>query len=371
MIQKIGILIILCMLLAVASFHANAKTIYVDDDGGKDYDSIQKAIDNSSHGDTIFVYAGDYYENIDVYESDGPLTIVGENKEDTIIYGDGIVSQDVVDLYGSHVNFSGFTVKNSGKFDSGIDISGDNVNVFNNILTENGDGVGLAYCTSAKVYDNIINDNRYQGISFLDSCNNGIIKNNMIYSNNLYGIDGYSCDGNIIIGNTFRGHDTGISFSYSADNIITGNVIEDHSNRPMRLYHCDNHYIYFNNFQNNNRDTTDNGNNQWDNGQKGNYWDDYTGTDSNGDGVGETAYDISDGDNQDRYPLTSAWSGDIEEINTSIMPNEEDGVSNDGNDSNNTVEGEDSSDDKGTPGFEPIFVVCAIALVLLWKRRRP
>ena len=35
--------------------------IYVDDDGGADYTSIQDAIDNASFGDTIYIYSGIYY----------------------------------------------------------------------------------------------------------------------------------------------------------------------------------------------------------------------------------------------------------------------------------------------------------------------
>ena len=40
----------------------------------------------------------------------------------------------------------------------------------------------------------------------------------------------------------------------------------------------------------------------WDDGNKGNYWSDYNGTDSNGDGIGDTPY-VIDVLNQDRYPL--------------------------------------------------------------------
>jgi hypothetical protein len=40
----------------------------------------------------------------------------------------------------------------------------------------------------------------------------------------------------------------------------------------------------------------------WDNGKEGNFWSDYNGTDTNGDGIGDSPY-IIDALNQDRYPL--------------------------------------------------------------------
>ena len=48
---------------------------YVDVEGGAEYASIQDAVDNASDGDTIFVYAGVYLENVVVNKS---VNITGE-----------------------------------------------------------------------------------------------------------------------------------------------------------------------------------------------------------------------------------------------------------------------------------------------------
>jgi parallel beta-helix repeat protein len=44
----------------------------------------------------------------------------------------------------------------------------------------------------------------------------------------------------------------------------------------------------------------------WDNGEEGNYWDDYNGTDEDGDGIGDTPY-VIDVLNMDRYPLMQSY----------------------------------------------------------------
>ena len=57
--------------------------------------------------------------------------------------------------------------------------------------------------------------------------------------------------------------------------------------------------------------------NVWDDGYPsgGNYWDNYTGVDSNHDGIGDTPY-IIDADNVDNYPLMETWVVPTETIVT-------------------------------------------------------
>ena len=77
------------------------------------------------------------------------------------------------------------------------------------------------------------------------------------------------------------------------------------------MYFCcgaQSNMMYYNTFkQNTEWNARDKVNNQWDNGSIGNYWDDYNGTDADGDGLDDTPYGISDGSNQDRYPLMNPY----------------------------------------------------------------
>ena len=48
---------------------SSGKTLYVGGSGEGNYTKIQDAIDNSSHGDTVYVYNGTYYESLKITKS--------------------------------------------------------------------------------------------------------------------------------------------------------------------------------------------------------------------------------------------------------------------------------------------------------------
>jgi len=93
--------------------------LYVGGNGLGNYSSIQVAVNASSDGDTVFVYAAPspYYENVIVNKS---INLIGEDRNTTIINGKRI--DDPVWIQTSFVNVSGFTISNgsTGDIQAGI-----------------------------------------------------------------------------------------------------------------------------------------------------------------------------------------------------------------------------------------------------------
>ncbi|MEM2941510.1 MAG: NosD domain-containing protein [Thermoproteota archaeon] len=139
-------------------------------------------------------------------------------------------------------------------------------------------GISLSYCSGCEVTGNDLEDMSY-GIYFYEASNNTIAMNNI--KDNRVGIQfWYNCLNNEIVGNNIERNEYSIVFSDSPRN-----------NR-----------IYLNSFVNNEHKLNPGTSNVWDDGSRGNYWSDYTGADSNSDGVGDTPY-VIDSRNVDRYPL--------------------------------------------------------------------
>lgn len=139
---KHGILLMSIGLLLVCAFvgTASGKIWYVDDDGGADFTKIQDVIDVANESDTIFVYNGTYIEHLSIDKVN--LTILGENRNTTIIDGHGYEG-DVVTMRYANCTINGFTIENSGTSNAGINVDGTYNIVSNNIIKNNYRGIYL------------------------------------------------------------------------------------------------------------------------------------------------------------------------------------------------------------------------------------
>ncbi len=91
---------------ATCQLYAAPNTITVPDD----YSSIQAAINAANAGDIVYVRNGTYYELVEVNKT---ISLVGENKDATVIDGNGIPNISVLSIYDvSNATIQDLTVQN-------------------------------------------------------------------------------------------------------------------------------------------------------------------------------------------------------------------------------------------------------------------
>ena len=219
-----------------------------------------------------------------------------------------------------------------------INVNGTNNIVRNNTLT------GSTYGIQVIGSSNLVSENRIEVVLpiILDRAQSNIISENKISgSAGQKGSEGIAlfanCSNNLITGNTITGFtNQAIRFVFNAENnTVYGNRFADNGGALVIQERAVNNRFYGNNFSADscNVSVYEVQSTFWDNGTIGNYWGNYKGEDSNGDGVGDTPYKlngymwdldaegfVSTPAGQDNYPLMTPYDNEHEAV---VLPQAE------------------------------------------------
>ena len=207
--------------------------LYVGGSGPGNYSRIQDAVNDSSNGDTVFVFSGYYHERVNVSKT---IHLLGEDKVTTILYHEEgerlLLGKPILNISSDGVVVSNFTINiTSGR---GIYlIHSSNCRISNNIIQGRFAFWIRNSCQNNEVCYNIIQSDIYSGIGRLDfNLPTSDITGNVIHHNHfirtgmkiddIYAKNNTICDNffDQIIGDAIYAVDTGSNTF--ARNIITG-----------------------------------------------------------------------------------------------------------------------------------------------------
>jgi parallel beta-helix repeat protein len=237
LIAKIFILVCLVDLLCLTGISSADRTqeqatvsfdgtiYYVGGSGPGNYSNIQDAVNQTSDGDMVFVFAGTYYENVMINRS---IELIGENQEATIIDGQE-ANGHVVILNADEVTVTGFTIQNCGGIPNAAElyVTSENNHIINNTLVcttfYGAEAIWLWQSSKNTITQNSISHHSY-GI-WLEYSDDNTISQNDIGDIQEWGIILGNSHYNNVTGNTLTGNDGGIYIRDSNTNTVSGNDI--------------------------------------------------------------------------------------------------------------------------------------------------
>lgn len=303
----------------------------------EDYSSIQLAIDEANPSDVIQIASGMYFENLKITK---PIRLVGEGQDRTVVVGTGtgiLVKADNVEISGLTVQdgiYGVFLWHSTGTTLRNVAMRGNkwNFGVWGTSLAHFIQDIDSSNTADEKPIYFWLNQHDRQVpedagyVALVNSTN--IIVRDMNLTSNEQGVLLVNTWGSIIENVTMLGNDEGIVLRMSNNNTVRENnlfsinwhgfyLVSSYNNTlyentianctyGMSTEHSSENAIYHNNFIGNKKQIYQlSSSNVWHNlVGEGNYWSDYNGTDTDGNGIGDTFVPHSGVDYQ---PLMSVY----------------------------------------------------------------
>ncbi len=358
--HKFIYLLFFIVVFSISPYAGFSKTIVVAQ--GSNISSLKAGVALAKNGDTILVKKGVYVSHNTII--DKQLTILG--KDYPVL--DAQFKEEVLTVKADHVKIDGFVIRNSKvgdlrdfaglrvfrskyivisnnrfvdnffaiyisdahhvqinnnklkgtftyrKSGNGIHVwQSDSIDVRNNHITGQRDGVYFEFVQRSKVYNNISENNMRYGLHFMFSNDNSYLRNTfknnqagvaVMYSkrikmlqndfsenwgSSIYGLLLKEIVDSHIEQNTFYKNTSAIFMESCNRNTIKRNIFSNNGWAVRVLSNCQDNNFFKNNFKANSFDVTTNGE-LLENKFYNNYWDKYEGYDLNKDGVGDVPY---------------------------------------------------------------------------------
>jgi parallel beta-helix repeat protein len=251
--------------------------------------------DNSTQGGIRLMYCNyssfvnNTLSNLSGYDAFGLFGSFNSISENMLMNNSG---GNALDVHGSFNTVSKNTIRNNNYVNSGIHLTGDNNLATSNKVVNNTNGIVIA-SNFNNVSNNDIEGNFLSQIEIYGNCSFNTITGNRVIGN--------------MLGNTSDFENGIIIDTFSHNNTIVQNLVEANHYGIYVMPETGGNVIFHNNIVNNFVEASVHSHlpNVWDNGYPsgGNHWGDYSGSDSNHDGIGDTPYILLYDTNIDHYPL--------------------------------------------------------------------
>lgn len=290
------------------------ETLIVDINGNGDYISIKEAINNAKPTDIIHIKEGVYIENN--LEINKKITIIGDNPETTIINCEG---ENGFVISSTYVDINNIQLTETKEYAIYVQPGSDSCSISNCIINKDTVGIGISVRANSVIISNCnLRGYNKAAIGIQLQEHNNIIRECTIQRFDVGILILLNAYDNKILDCNLLDNEKAVDIRINSNTNLITNCNIYSNKKGVHIWQSSNdNLIYHNNFWKNDKDANDESNNQWDNGNEGNYWGDYSGTDVDENGIIDTPFIIS-AENADRFPFITMIHPDLISIPTNV-----------------------------------------------------